>query len=343
VGTRVLDLVDSLRDDPYLPKGTKREVLVRFWYPTTGGGECKPAEYAPASVWKRFGELVGVKLPEVKTNSCQDAPAAEGTHAVVVFTPGYTATNSDYTFLMEDLASRGYVVAAVGHAYEATAMEFPDGRYVESVVGSYIQPEKVRGDNETLAAAVLARMGDVEFVMNELARLNAAGGSPFAGKLDMSRVGLAGHSLGGLTAMLAMKFDSRFRAAILLEPYLPENLTVPSTNPVLLMVMGQTEWTDEQLSLWGSLRGRRFAVNFAGTEHTTPTDAVWLVKAESQVGPMGAEKTVEAIRRYIAAFLDANLRDEAASPLLARPSVEYPGMEVMRQQKSVLDSVRELQ
>jgi hypothetical protein len=74
-----------------------------------------------------------------------------------------------------------------------------------------------------------------------------------------------------------------------------------------------------------------------------PTDAVWLVKAESQVGPMGAEKTVEAIRRYIAAFLDANLRDEAASPLLARPSVEYPGMEVMRQQKSVLDSVRELQ
>jgi len=47
----------------------------------------------------------GVPLPEVKTNSCEDAIVASGAHPVVVFTPGYTGTFTDYTFLFEDLAA----------------------------------------------------------------------------------------------------------------------------------------------------------------------------------------------------------------------------------------------
>ena len=57
---------------------------------------------------------------------------------MVLFTPGYTATSSDYTFLMEDLASRGYVVGAIDHTYEATAVEFPGGGIVRSRVGSIL-------------------------------------------------------------------------------------------------------------------------------------------------------------------------------------------------------------
>ena len=157
------------------------------------------------------------------------------------------------------------------------------------------------------------------------------GDSPFAGRLDASRVALAGHSLGGLTALYAMQFDSRFRAGVLLEPYVPDKFKMPVRNPVLLLLAGRTEWTDAKTSLWNHLQGRRFAVNLVGTEHTTPTDAVWLVKTVSQTGPMGEEKTIEAMRKYIAAFLDANLRDEAPNPLLARPSAEFPQVEITRQ------------
>ena len=45
---------------------------------------------------------------------------------------------TDYTFIAEDLASRGYVVAAVDHPCEATAVEFPDGRVVKSAFGSHL-------------------------------------------------------------------------------------------------------------------------------------------------------------------------------------------------------------
>ena len=138
VGTRVMDLVDSRRDDPFLADGTKRELLVRFWYPASIDQGCELAEYTSPTVWRYFSQLTEFPLPDVKTNSCQDAPAIGGVHPVIVFTHGYTGTFTDYTFLFEDLASRGYVVASVDHTYEATAVEFPDGRLVKSVFGSHL-------------------------------------------------------------------------------------------------------------------------------------------------------------------------------------------------------------
>jgi Abnormal spindle-like microcephaly-assoc'd, ASPM-SPD-2-Hydin len=95
VGTRVVDMVDSTRDDPFLANGTKRELVVRFWYPASLIQACQPAQYASPKIWSYFSELVEMRLPEVKTNSCLDAPITDGTHPVVVFTPGYTATFTD--------------------------------------------------------------------------------------------------------------------------------------------------------------------------------------------------------------------------------------------------------
>ena len=123
-----MDLVDSTRDDPFLANGTKRELLVRFWYPASLTQGCEPADYTSPTVWSYFSKLLEFPLPEVRTNSCLDAPITDGAHPVVVFTHGYTGTFTDYTFIFEDLASRGYVVASVDHTYEATAVEFPDGR-----------------------------------------------------------------------------------------------------------------------------------------------------------------------------------------------------------------------
>jgi len=74
-----------------------------------------------------------------------------GPHPVVVFTHGYTGTFTDYTFLFEDLASRGYVVAAVDHTYEATAVEFLDGRLVKSVFGSHLAENTLRRDGQSFS------------------------------------------------------------------------------------------------------------------------------------------------------------------------------------------------
>jgi dienelactone hydrolase len=323
-------LVDSTRNDPFLANGSKRELLVRFWYPANLTGACELAEYTSPTVWGYFSELVGMQLPEVTTNSCLAAPIANGPHPVVVFTHGYTGTFTDYTFIFEELASRGYVVASVDHTYEATAVAFPDGRFVESVPGSHLG-NIARNDEKELSFAVSVRLGDLKFVLDELQSLTAAPKGPFAGKLDISRVAIAGHSLGGLTALLGIEHEPRFRAGVIIDAALPEGSANAMATPILILAAGSQQWSAEECRLWGNLQGPRFAVNLRGTEHLTPTDAVWLAKGAIKTGTMGPEKTVAAIRNYVAAFLDANLRGQPLDPLLTGPSTDYPDAAVTTQ------------
>ena len=88
--------------------------------------------------------------------------------------------------------------------------------------------------------------------------------------------------------------------------------------------------------MWGKLRGPRFAVNLRGAEHLTPSDAVWLAKGAIKTGTMGPDKTIAAVRDYIAAFLDANLRDRP-NLLLTGPSSDYTDA-IVTTQKQLLCS-----
>ena len=128
VGTFSAKTTDPNRDDPYIANVRKRELLIRLWYPASLVQGYELAEYASPKVWLYLSQITGVELPEIKTNSWRKAPVARGLHPLVLLTHGYTGTLTDYTFLAEDLASRGYVVASVAHTYESTAVEFPDGR-----------------------------------------------------------------------------------------------------------------------------------------------------------------------------------------------------------------------
>jgi dienelactone hydrolase/ribosomal protein L18E len=333
VGTRVIELVDASRLDPYIGSGAKREVLVRFWYPTALTQHCKPAQYASADVWNYLGQLERVTLPQVRTNSCQDAVVATGVHPVVVFTHGYTGTLTDYTFLFEDLASRGYVVASVSHTFESTAVHLPDGRLLKSRVGSHVGGT-MRTDVPTISRAVTVRLTDLRFVMDELERLNVSKGSPFLGALDASRVVVAGHSLGGMTALLAAQLDPRFRAAISLDGVMPGPLFGTTETPALLLLAGRTSWDQETCRLWQGLHGPRVALNLIDAEHLTFSDAVWLAPGAIRTGTVGRDKTVAAVRNYVAAFLDANLNGRPMDRLLTGESPDSPDVKVWTQTQS---------
>jgi dienelactone hydrolase len=330
VGTRILDLVDSSRNDPFSANGVKRELLVRFWYPASLNQGCQPALYTSLKVWNHFSKLVGAPLPDVMTNSCLNVHVTEGAHPVVVFTPRYTATFTDYTYLFEDLASRGYIVASVNHTHEATAVEFPDGRLVTSVLGSHLA-NTWEGDARTLSFATSVRLEDMRFVADELERLNVQADSPLAGTLDTSRVAIAGHSMGGATAFLKVLQEPRFRAGIIIDGFLPNALLKPTQTPVLILAAGREKWSSDECSLWSDLQCPRLAVNLIGAEHVAPSDEVWLTTDVIKTGDMGPEKMIAAVRDYIAAFLDANLRNQSSNSLLMGQSTEYPGVTVTMQ------------
>src|SRR5215472_2610347 len=334
VGTKEVDMVDFSREDPYTANGAPRELLVRLWYPAEVSGGCTPAAYAASKVWDRFSELVGVPLPSVNTNSCTDAPVMDGVHPIVIFTPGYTGTMTDYTFLFEDLASRGYIVASVDHTFEATAVEFTDGRFVQSVFGSYLGGI-FRGDVSAMTFAVSVRLHDLQFVLNELDEMNKDSGNAFAGKLDMSRIALAGHSMGGVTTLLGLQQDPRFKAGVVIDGDFTNTMPSPTLTPVLILGMGRQQWAGEECSLWNELDGPRLAVNFLGADHMTPTEGVWIAEGAIPAGDMGVDKTVTALRRYVAAFLDANLRGRPWDSLLFGSTAEFPAARVTSQNQSL--------
>jgi predicted dienelactone hydrolase len=304
VGTRLLHWVDDTRVDPYRADGAQRELMVRFWYPTSGNATCTPADYTSAAVLSQFSQLLHTTLPQISTNSCLNAPIATGAHPLVIVTPGFTGTFTDYTFLTEDLASRGYVVVAVDHTYESTAVEFPDGRVEQGVFGNSLT-RYTRSDPQALAFAISVRLADLRFVVDELTALNGAGDSAFAGKLDLTRMALVGHSLGGLTAMRGVEEDARFRAGVSLDGLVPDRVAPPTATPVLLVKAGNNAWNENDCHLWSSLRGLHAAVRLSGAEHIALSDAVWLGSGTITTGPMGVEKTIAAVREASAAFLNA--------------------------------------
>jgi len=189
-------------------------------------------------------------------------------------------------------------------------------------------------DQQTIDAslAVAVRLSDLKFVMDELERLNVTDTSPFAGKLDLSRVALAGHSLGGLTALLGVEFDSRFRAGISIDGMMPESLFSPTDKPIMMLFARGDHWDSETCHLWRELRGPRLAVTLKGAEHLTPSDAVWLANGAIKTGTVGMTRTVASVRDYVAGFLDASLNGKPMDDRLKMgSSSNYPDVDVTTQ------------
>jgi hypothetical protein len=103
----------------------------------------------------------------------------------------------------------------------------------------------------------------------------------------------------------------------------------------MLFTMGGEQRNEDECQLWSDLRGPRLAVSLRGAEHVTPSDLVWLAKGAVRTGPMGPEKTVEALRDYIAAFLDANLEGKRIDHLLMGSSPDYPDAVVTTQEQAL--------
>jgi predicted dienelactone hydrolase len=173
----------------------------------------------------------------------------------------------------------------------------------------------------------------MRFVVDELQRLENQPDSPFAGHFNTTALAVAGHSLGGLTALQALQSDSRVRAAVVLEGVLPESTFAATDKPVLLVDAGRVQWSTGERDIWQKLRGPKLAVNLRGAEHLVPSDAVWLARGAVNTGDQSPERAVSAIRDYVAAFLDVHLRGRPAGQLLQERSPAYPTVEITLQQQ----------
>ena len=102
------------------------------------------------------------------------------------------------TFLTTHLASHGYMVAAMNHS-EVVAPEL--GRQMD---------ETAEKKAARLAAVIAARVPDIRFLLDHLLSTET--------EIDAARIGIAGHSFGGWTALATLEADQRLRAVVAIAP-----------------------------------------------------------------------------------------------------------------------------
>ncbi|MEU7282696.1 alpha/beta hydrolase [Streptomyces sp. NPDC045431] len=323
VGRDTLHLVDSGRPDPWIPEAGARELMVSLYYPARPGhGRTAPymtTEEARAFLEDRklTGTVSAETLAGTRTHARPGAAPARGTFPLVVLSPGFTVNRATLTLLAEDLASRGYVVAAVDHAYESWGTAFPGGRLLTCVACA-----KVR--EVGMEAVPRARALDVSFLIDRL-----TGRHPtwrHARLIDRTRIGMAGHSIGGASAAATMARDPRVRAGANLDGGFYGAVPDDGLGGRPFMVLGTDEDHGSWAENWPRLDGWKRWLSVTGSGHFTFTDVPVLA---DQLGllppdePLSGDRSQAITRRYVAAFFDLHLKG-AAQSLLDGPSAEHP-------------------
>ncbi|MFF0306990.1 alpha/beta hydrolase family protein [Streptosporangium sp. NPDC004379] len=176
VGRDVLHLVDDTRTDPWVPSAGARRLMVSVYYPARTAGDGAAAPYMTTEEARLLLKAQGrdkLLAPEVlagtRTNARTGARPAGGRHPLVLVSPGFSLNRATLTVLSEDLASRGYVVALVDHAYESFGTTFPDGRTLTCVACETVEGAPADGAEKGMMARVATgRATDLSFVLDAL-------------------------------------------------------------------------------------------------------------------------------------------------------------------------------
>ena len=173
----------------------------------------KPRGAKPAPLRAEFGASYPL-LRTIRTHSYDRRPPRSPRRSpVVVFSHGGGINVLQYTTLIEELASYGYVVAAVEHPDDAGLVVFPGGRVVEQ---SGWDADAKRTAEERTAFHRERHEGDARdnaFVLDQLARINDGTiPSPLRGRIDLSHAFAIGHSLGGKASVVSCANDRRWSA-----------------------------------------------------------------------------------------------------------------------------------
>ncbi|QOV91157.1 alpha/beta hydrolase family protein [Humisphaera borealis] len=150
-------------------------------------------------------------------------PTAASPAPVVLFSHGLGGSRENNPYLGEHWSGRGYVVVVMQHIGSDISVwkDVPMAQRLTSLK----QAANLQN--------TLLRLRDVPAVIDQLERWNKSSDSPLAGRLDLRRIGMSGHSFGAITTQGvsgqrtargdATFTDKRIKAAIAMSPDSPKN------------------------------------------------------------------------------------------------------------------------
>lgn len=320
VGTRRYAFRDESRPDTITPDpDDRRELVVQVWYPAadSAGPPVPYMDPATAATWvERHGFPEGFQ-DRVRTHARADAPLArtEEPLPLLLFSHGLSWPALMYQSFFEELASHGYVIAAVNHTHYSDMVVFPDGRKVGfDAWGGPWESDSAR--DATLARHIGTWVDDLTFVLDEIQRRKERGDEIFSG-VGTSRVGAFGHSYGGGAVARLLARDPRVVAAADMEGEAFDDdpdarFVVPG--PFLLMygaynvrTFAATEFAPRDSPLYEVSIHGVFHSTFSDLIylHVPKADAAWKERHRYDLDPARA---LAIMNDYLVTFFDRFLR-----------------------------------
>ncbi len=159
------------------PEMTERLLEVRIWYPARVGDGDAAIQYE-GTVSIPGGKAIDFSMPGIAVEGAE--PVQGEKFPLLVVTHGYGGWNTVMSNLTENIASKGYVVAAIDHA------DIPDDS---------TNPQL------DFANVLINRSRDQRKVIEQLVAGVESGSASYASVTDASTIGLLGYSMGGFGAL----------------------------------------------------------------------------------------------------------------------------------------------
>ncbi len=269
IGRIGYEWIDASRHDIYsTDPQAHRDLMVYLWYPSPRGNTGEPGWYlhgakemdADPALQPHLKEEFEAAWPlivsgKIRPHAIENAPVANTPKAfpVVLLSHGLGGTGFEYSSLIEELVSHGYVVAAIEHTYTAVAVEFTHGKIVpfhrEAIPANLSADERLKRMMAGAGLEISTEASDLIFVLNQLEKLNEARPPDFllSGRLDLEQVAAMGHSAGGDAAARACQLDERIKACVSMDGGMPPVSAFPEypdgkrfQQPVLLLEVDHT-------------------------------------------------------------------------------------------------------
>ena len=200
VGRTTFHLTDPARDG--------RAFDVDAWYPS----DRKAVFGVPKSV-------MNLTLTTLESPLAHDNPRVSlvpGGFPLVVFSHGWLGMRFQSYFLMEFLASHGYVVVAPDH---------PGHTFIDEIFGKMVEFDQSFRD----------RPLDLSLVIDRMLERNVTAGDLFEGRIDGSRIAAMGHSAGGVSALMLKSGWVDPGRGINIAPDPRVDVTIPIAPAVMLV------------------------------------------------------------------------------------------------------------
>lgn len=325
VGTSVFHLSDETRKMPVGESNLKREMMIQVWYPAKNNKRKLTADYLTnkallaAMQKEKYLNLQPEVLngwENIRTHSTVDAGIISSPRKfpLLIFSHGFGVSRANYTAILEELASHGYIVAAIDHPYAGLTI-LPDGRVLSFTADK-------RGEEATVER-VESMAQDAVFVLDKLSDKNAFDGR-FANRINFKKVGMFGHSLGGAAALEICRSSSdRFKACADLDGSVWGKVETEGVNRpylVMLNVPGEARRPPEAMrkqrdAEWSAIvskkNTRAYIVKIDGTFHFSFSDFPFIVpdsllkKSGADISPQrGYEIISNTLREFFAFYLN---------------------------------------